>query len=109
MPNLNFNALFDTLKNGVISLAGKTAKNYINQAKEDGLRLLDHMKNDLQTWAEQVKNGKMKIDELEDMVKGQVVTVELTSLKQVGIAEIEIDKFKNELVNLISETIGKII
>ncbi len=109
MSNIDFQSIFNTLKTGVIQLAGTTARNYVDHAKNDGLALLNGMKDDLARWTEQMKDGLMSTAELEDLVKGQITDIKLAALKQAGITAIELDKFKKGLVDLISKTISTVI
>ena len=109
MPNINFEEIFKTLKAGVIQLAGQAVKSYAEQAKITGLNLIEKMKIDLEQWAGHLKRGELSESELRDLVKGQVTDTKLAALQQAGIAQIEFDKFKKGLVDLITTTLSTII
>ena len=109
MADVDINKLIDTLKQGMTSLAESTVNNYKSQAISAGQNIIDEMKDDLKDWTEKVANGVMAKDDLEWLVGSQEVLLEMVALKQVGLAKVQLDNFKNGLVSLIVNTITSVI
>ena len=105
MPDVNFQQIIDNLKNGVINLALSSFKQYTNEAKTDALQLLEDMKVSLEKWTIQLAKGELSKADFEFLVLGQKDLLEMNALKQAGLALIEADQFKTNLLNLISNTI----
>jgi hypothetical protein len=109
MPTIDFNSAFNTLKTGVINLAETELKNYVAQASKDGQALLDSMKNDLQTWTQQLANGQITKDDFTFNVLSEKDSLEMAALEQAGLAEIQVDQFKADVMTLITTTITALI
>ena len=105
MGNIDFNALLGNLKNGVTALAVSSVGQYANEAKADGLKIVESLKTDLQTWATQLAEGKMLKEDVEFLVLAKKDLIQMNALKQVGLGLIRIDEFKNNVLNLIVKTI----
>jgi hypothetical protein len=102
-------AVFDTLKNGVISLAQATFKNYVNEAQSDGQAMLDQMKTDIEDWTNQYTTGAISQDELSFIIQGRKEDLEVAALTQAGIAQAQLDGFKTGVINLVEKTIFSLV
>ena len=109
MTNVDFQVVFDKLKDEVINLALSTVKNYKNEAKADALALLDEMKVNLKTWTLQLAEGNLSQKDYEFLVLGQKELIEMNALKQAGLSLIKADEFKNNLLNLVIDTVAGLI
>jgi hypothetical protein len=109
MADINFQNVFDTLKQGIVDLAKTTGAQYATQAEADGQSFLDSSKADLQNWSTQLVNGTLSKDDFTDLLQGQKDLFELTALKQAGIAAIALDTFKNGVFDLIEKTVFALI
>ncbi len=105
MSTINFDQLFESLKNGVESVAKDSFQDYYSQAKADGQSALKSLKGNLQQWTLEVENGDMSTDDLVFLLKGEEALNEMIALKQAGLASVHIDQFKNGLVNMIISTL----
>ncbi|HEY4206492.1 MAG TPA: hypothetical protein VGM31_06765 [Puia sp.] len=105
MPPINFQDIFNSLKQGIADLATTTVSNFAAQAKSDGLDFLNSSKDDLQKWSNQLAQGQMNKDEFIDLLEGQKDLLKLIALKQAGLAEIALDNFKSGVFSLIQKTI----
>ena len=105
MTTIDFDQIFQNLEKGVESVAKDSVKNYVSQAKTDGKMVLNSLKTDLQRWAVEVENGAMNKEDLEFLLQGEEALDELVTLKEAGLAAVQIDKFKNGLINMIIGTI----
>jgi len=101
MINIDFNALLA----GVTSLASSNLKDYLNEATADGQKLLESLKADIQTWNNELVEGKISATDLEFLIMAKKEEMEMEGLKQAGVAEIRIDQFKNGILKLIVKTL----
>lgn len=109
MTDLNFDQLFQNLEAGVATLAKTTLSGYVSQATTDGQSVLDAMKVDLQNWTQEVAAGNMTAEDLAFLLKGEQDEIEMEALKQAGLAEIQIDKFKDGLLSMIVGSVTNIL
>lgn len=105
MSTVNFDQLYADLKNGVESVAENSLHDYVNEAKTDGQNALADLKENLQHWTQEVENGAMTSEDLAFLLEGEEGLSEMISLKQAGLSEVHIDKFRNGLVNMIINTL----
>jgi flagellar biosynthesis/type III secretory pathway chaperone len=105
MGNINFQVVMTTLKEGVIVLASTTVQNYANEAKADGLKLLDSLKTDIEAWKQNLVAGKMSAADVEFLIMAKKELIEMNALKQAGMGRIKVDEFKNSLLQLVVKTI----
>jgi hypothetical protein len=109
MSTINFDQLFQTLETGVVSIAKESFQNYYNQAKADGQSALDSMKTNLQNWTAEVENGALTAEDLEFLLKEEGSLDEMIALKQAGLAEVQVDKFKAAIISLVVNTLTGLI
>lgn len=109
MANVDFEAILNTLKDQLTQLAVSTVKNYAGQAKADAQALLNSIEQNLRIWTLQLANGLITKDDFEFLVLGQKDLVAMNALKQVGLAQIRVDEFKNSVLNLIINTITGVV
>jgi hypothetical protein len=105
MANIDFHAVLETLKVGAVSLATKTVQNYVNDAKADGLKLVESLKTDIQIWVQELEAGKLSAADVEFLVMAKKDVIEMNALKQAGLGLIKVDEFKNSLLQLIVKTL----
>jgi hypothetical protein len=106
---IDFGSVLNTLKTGIIKLAQTSLKDYVAQATQDGQAILDELKGNLQTWAQALADGKLSKEDFGDLLLGQKDLLEMVALKQAGLAVIQADQFKNDVMNLIKTTITGLI
>jgi hypothetical protein len=104
MP-IDFAKVLKALKKGIVDLAEKDLKDYITAATKDGKDVLNAMKDDLKRWTKLLADGDLTPDDFKDLVLGQKDNLELVALKQAGLAEITADQFKNDLFDMITNTV----
>ncbi|WP_018616626.1 hypothetical protein [Segetibacter koreensis] len=105
MSTVNFDQLFKDLETGAESLANEMFQDYMSQAKKDAQDAIDSMKADIQRWVIEVENGALTKEDLEFLLQEETELDEMKALKQAGLAAIQIDKFKNGLINMILKTL----
>lgn len=109
MATINFDQLFEDLKSGAESVAKNSLQAYVDQAKKDGQEALSSMKANLQRWAAEVETGVLTKDDLKFLLQEETALDEMNALKQAGLAEVQIDKFKNGLINMILGTLTSVV
>ena len=109
MAAVDFEELFVTLKDGIATLAKETVTEYAKQATAEGQKALTAMKADLQRWYVQAASGELGKEDLEFLIASKKELTEMKALLQLGIAKIQLDKFNSGLLQLVVNSIGKII
>lgn len=106
---IDFPALFKELKDGVLEIARSTVKDYAAAAVKDGMNILNNLKTELKIWVKDVADGKMSADDFEYNLKSYAALISMVTLKQEGLALVSADRFRNDVINLIIDTVtGKI-
>jgi hypothetical protein len=110
MPiQVDFAAIFQQLKQGIIGLAESTVKKFVKEAKDDGLQILHDMKEKLERWTKMLIAGQLTTEDFEFLVNSQKDLIAMNALKEVGLAAIRIDQFKSSVMNLIVDSVFNII
>jgi len=78
-------------------------------AVEDGKKFLTDVKDDVQRWISLLAEGKLTSDDLGWLIKGKRDLAELLFLKQKGLAQPDLDKFFEGLLETILSTAFKLI
>lgn len=105
MGSMDYQAVLVTLKDGVTDLATTNVHRYLNEAKADGLKLVDSLKADIQTWGQELAAGKMSAGDVEFLVMAKKELIQMNALKQVGLGQVKVDEFKNSILHLIVKTL----
>jgi len=106
---IDFGNVLNTLKTGIVNLAQTTLKDYVAQATQDGQAILNELKDNLKTWTQALADGSLSKADFGDLVLGQKDLLEMVALKQAGLAVIQVDQFKMDVINLIKTTITGLI
>jgi len=107
--DLNFDAFFKNIKTEVISLAQESLKDSITEAKTDGVAALNTMKENIKKWSLQVVNKEISIEDFDFQIQTQKEEMEMVALKEAGLKEIELDKFKNGIVSIIVNKVSGLV
>ena len=101
MNAIHFDMIYGLLKNNLASVAKDTVHDYVTAAKKDGQQALENMKENLQHWTQEVENGAMTTEDLRFLLNSEAGLDEMIALKEAGLAAIQVDKFKDGLINMI--------
>lgn len=104
MP-VNFKELFSTLKTGILSLAKTSFSDYLNDAVADGNSIIDDLKTNIESWSQLLADGDIDEDNFKSLIQGQKDLLEMMALTEAGMTEIQIDKFKNGVFDLITNAV----
>lgn len=105
MTTIDFQALFDLIKKETSIIAVTTFKQLKKEAESDAENLLENLKQNLQNWTIQLAAGELSKEDFEFLVMGQKDLIEMSVLKQKGIALIKLDELKINLIKQIIDTI----
>ncbi|MDN3656033.1 hypothetical protein QWZ08_10375 [Ferruginibacter paludis] len=106
---VDFADIFKQLKTGVVSLAKSTVSTYLNDAKTDGQNLLAEMKDDLERWTKLLISGDLTTKDFEWLVNSEKDSFKMAALENAGLALIRIDQFRNSVLNMIVDTVFKLV
>jgi hypothetical protein len=97
----DFKKITEEILKEIESLAEETFKKHKDEAFKDGKAFLDKIEDDLERLSNLLAKGELTAEEFKWLVRGKKDLAEMAFLKQVGLALVKIDKFKDSLLNLI--------
>lgn len=106
---IDFENIFDQLKTGVADIAKNSFKKRVEDITSEGHNILVALEEDIKRWTNQLAAGDLSPDDFKDMTLGQKDLIEITALKQLGLSKIQADQFKQDVLNLVIDTVVKII
>lgn len=109
MGKIDFESLFQTIKDEIVQLAAASAKQYAAQAKAEGLQLAEGLKNDILTWTVQIENGNLGKDDVTFLIEAKKDLIRLHALKLAGLAAITIDELVQSILKILTSSLLKII
>jgi hypothetical protein len=109
MATIDFNEIFQELKNAVELFAKQKVSDYWKEAVGDADQFFAQTKDQLERWTTRLAKGELTADDFEWLVKGKKDLAEMKLLKQAGVTLIRVDEFKAGLLDVIVKTVvGKI-
>lgn len=96
-----FGDFLSTVKTDVAKLIEKNLSDYADAATSDCDDFLDSIKADLLRWTELLAQNQLTLQDFEFLVKGKKDLAELEALRQQGLAQIRMNKFKNGLISTV--------
>jgi len=102
---MDFEAVFDEIRQGVVVLATNTMKTFAEDAKSDMYAFLDSSKDDLKRYAEMYARGQLHKLELEFLVGAKATNAKLMALSAKGIAKSRLKHLRDSLRDLILNTV----
>lgn len=109
MNAIYFDQIYELLKKNVASVAKDTVTDYETEAKKDGQQALENMKENLGHWAQEVENGAMTAEDLRFLLNSEAGLDEMIALKEAGLAAVQVDKFKDGLINMVIGTVTGLV
>src|SRR6266850_6664246 len=110
---IDINAILKDILLQSETLAATMLKDFSNQGLNDVKQFLIASKDDLARWSGELSEGQITKEEFTDLVQGQVDVALLHGLKETGLGEIELDKFKNGVIDIVTKVVmnaaGKVI
>lgn len=103
---MDFESIYKDVKDAAINIAVSAYKKYKDAATADVTDYLKKAKDKIKEYTLQLSNSKVSKEEFEFNIAGLKELCEMKALKQCGIAQIELDKLKTNLVNSVVNTIA---
>ena len=102
MNKIDINALLKDILAQSEALAVELLKDYEKQGVNDVKQFLTDSKSDLERWTGELAQQQLSEAEFKDLVQGQIDVALMHGLKESGLAQVEIDKFTNGVVNIVT-------
>jgi hypothetical protein len=99
-----FDDFKDALEAGIKDLAKKTAKDFADEALNDGKAFLKETEDDLKRWTKLLASGDLSQDDFKWLVQSKKDVAEMVALKQKGLALAKIDSFRQGMLDLVVNT-----
>ncbi len=106
---MNFQDIFNELKDTIAALAKVSFKKWASEAEQDGRKLLEDMKDKLQRWTELLAQGQITPKDFEMLVLNQRDLTEMAALRQAGLSLIRAEQFRDSVVNVVIDSITHLV
>jgi len=106
---IDFSNIWEILKQGIAGMAEKDLKEYAAAATSDGYVMVNQMQTDLEGWITELAAESISKSDFADLLAGQKDELKMELLKQAGLSEILIDQFKQDICDLITNTVLALI
>lgn len=106
MPS--FDDFFDELLDQLALLAQSRWKEFQQAALVDARTFANKARKDLEGWTRKLADGELSPADFEWLVIGKKDLAEMEALKQAGLAQVRIDRFRMSVVDTIIGTAFKI-
>lgn len=100
-----FDDIFNEIINKVVNLAKTEVKDYADSAAKDTKEYLQTSKEKLKKWTLLLTDRMIDGDEFTFLVNSQLGLGEMKVLTNIGIAQIKAEKFKNDVIHLVVDTV----
>jgi hypothetical protein len=104
----DFKAFWGILVTEIGSLAKSQLPEMWKTAEQDGKNFIEKSRKKLEEWTKQLANAELSKDDFGFLVKGLKDLTEMEALKQAGLALVQIDRFKNAVMDTIVGTAFKV-
>lgn len=104
---LNFDTLLQTLREDLTSLALDFGEGLIDDLVDAGCNMAENTREDLLRWSEQLAGGELSEEDFRFLLESRKDLLELEALKQKGLAQADLDRLKNAVVDTIIGSVRK--
>jgi hypothetical protein len=98
---VDFKEITEEILKEIESLAEGTFKKHKDKALKDGKVFLNKIEDDLERLSNLLAKRELTAEEFKWLVRSKKDLAEMALLKQAGLALVQIDKFKDSLLNLV--------
>ncbi|MGD0820904.1 MAG: hypothetical protein ABSA71_09180 [Desulfomonilia bacterium] len=99
-----FDDFYKDLKGQIEELAESSFKTCKDEAIGDCNCFLQNLENDLDSWTKQLSTGELSQKDFIWLVNSKKPSITLESLTQQGLAQVDLDKLKNDLIDKVVTT-----
>lgn len=100
-----FDEVVLAIQKGIPNLAETCLNGFVEEAKANVSKFLERSKNDLKLWLEALATKQLSQEDFHSLLKTKCALAEMDALKEKGLAEIQIQNFRNGVINLIVTSI----
>ena len=101
---VNFNKVFDDIKDQVGGLAEKDLKDFSSQGKQDGEAFLTQSRGKLEKWMQLLADKKIDEDEFRWLVESQKAAAQMEALRNANAGTMQIEKFRDSVLQIVVKT-----
>jgi len=98
---MDINAIVENIRKQAAVLAKKLFQQYAQQAAHDVKDYLESAWSDLNRWSDELARGAIDKEEFRSLIRGQIDVSEMRALKQAGLAQVQIDRFTDGLLDIV--------
>ena len=101
---VNFNKVFDDIKDQVGGLAEIDLKDFSSQGKQDGEAFLTQSRGKLEKWMQLLADKKIDEDEFRWLVESQKAAAQMEALRNANAGTMQIEKFRDSVLQIVVKT-----
>jgi hypothetical protein len=104
--NAQLQAWLDALEKAALDKLKELRTEYAAPAARDAAAFIADSASDLARWGAMYTEGQLTKAEVESLVKGLGEGAQLHGLTQLGLAQIEFDKIKRQVLDTVASVVG---
>jgi hypothetical protein len=104
-----FEDILDEIKDGIADLGKKTAKDFVDEVRQDGDSFLVEIGDDLRRWTDLLARKKISAKEFRVLVEFNRDLAEMKALSAAGLAKKKVQNLANGIVDLVAKTVLKLV
>ena len=101
---MDFNQIFNDIKNQLGPLAEQSLKEFAGQGKQDAEAFLQQSRANLAKWMQQLAAGEIDQDEFTWLVESQKAAAEMTALQAANAGTVRIEQFRDSVFSVVVNT-----
>ena len=99
-----FKEFLDILKDETEKVVRAEWQDCKEAALRDGGAFVEKTKADLERWTALLALGSLSREDFEWLLKGKKDLAELEALKQAGLAQVRLDRFRDSILGVVTQT-----
>lgn len=107
MPDFDFHKFLDEVGQKLIDIASKLGGEFRDAAIADGKAFIEASRESLTRWTAKLAAGELTLEEFGDLLEGEKDLAEMATLKQTVITKVQLNKFKDRLIDVLKETVAE--
>jgi len=105
MAKLELRQIYLELEHEIKRLSQSTIVTYRDATREDAQQVISDLQSDIDNWIIQLHKRTIACYEIENLLAAKRATISLPRLKNKGVSMTEIDKTKDEVLQLVAKSI----
>lgn len=96
-----FDEVVLAIQKGIPNLAESCLNGFVEEAKTNVRTFLERSRKDVESWLEALATKQLSQEDFRSLLKTKCALAEMDALKEKGLAEIQLQNFRNGVINLI--------